>query len=381
MLYAILKFVFKIWLTGMLFIVAVPGYCFYGVLWAIRLMQTKKVFSITLLSVFLVAAVAFFVSVYFLFPSGKLDNKVDIIIHRNTSIKTLADTLEQEQIVRSAKAMRFWLKVTGKDRKIQAGMVTFVKGEGVLKASDKLLHAVALEKVLKITEGLTYEQTAGEIQKQLGIDSLHVVSLCTTSTFIKQLGIESTSLEGYLFPETYRFPEDVKAEDVLIRMVRLFKNAYSKVVPDSLVVSKFTCHEIVTLASIVEKEATLAEERPRIAGVFHNRLKKGYPLGADPTVRYIFRKFSGPLRVSELNSASPYNTRKFAGLPPGPICSPGLGAIQAAAAPMQTDDLYFVAKWDGTGAHDFSKTNAEHDRKKILIRQENQRRLKIKGTQ
>jgi UPF0755 protein len=113
--------------------------------------------------------------------------------------------------------------------------------------------------------------------------------------------------------------------------------------------------------------------------VFHNRLRLGYPLGADPTVRYALKKFSGDLRVSELNSPSPYNTRRFPGLPPGPICSPGKGALIAAAAPLETKDLYFVARWDGSGTHDFSATNAEHERKKIDIRKRNLLRLQRKA--
>ena len=129
--------------------------------------------------------------------------------------------------------------------------------------------------------------------------------------------------------------------------------------------------EAVTLASIVEKEAEVAAERPRIAGVFINRLEKRMPLGADPTVRYIFRKFDGPLLASELNAASPYNTRKYAGLPPGPICSPGLASLKATVSPLKTNELYFVAKWDGSGEHEFSVTNEEHGRKKIAIRFKN----------
>jgi UPF0755 protein len=210
------------------------------------------------------------------------------------------------------------------EEKWQAGRVTFSRGDGILRASEKLLHAVALEVSIKIIEGLTVEQVAGKIQAQTGIDSARIVQLASDSSFISKLGITAPSLEGYLFPETYRFPEQAKAEDVLKKMTDLFKRSYSKIQIDPEIESRFSIHEIITLASIVEKEATLPEERTRIAGVFHNRLRKGYPLGADPTVRYIFRKFNGPLRVSELNSDNPYNTRKFSGLPPGPICSPGL---------------------------------------------------------
>ena len=133
--------------------------------------------------------------------------------------------------------------------------------------------------------------------------------------------------------------------------------------------------QTVVLASIIEKEAVVESERPRISAVFHNRLNKGMPLGADPTVRYIFKKFSGPLLVSELKNRSPYNTRIFAGLPPGPICSPGLASLKAALLPVESRELYFVAKWDGSGAHDFSLTYEEHNRKKETIQRFNQQRI------
>jgi UPF0755 protein len=375
---AVLRFILQLWLTGIILLLAIPGYIFYGFLWVIRLMQVKKVvFWIVVLitSVMVVSLGSFH---YFFRSFGKSSEEVCVVITPGMSIKHLSDSLQQKNVIRSASAMLLWLKLTKQDRKLQAGKITFLSGDGVLRAAEKMLHAVAIEKSMKIIEGLTVEQTAGRIQVQLGIDSVQIVALANDSVFISKLGVKARSLEGYLFPETYRFPEDVKAEDVLKKMVELFTSSYAKVQFDPAVASKYSVNEIITLASIVEKEATLPVERPRIAAVFHNRLRKGYPLGADPTVRYIFRKFSGPLRVSELNSDSPYNTRKFSGLPPGPICSPGFGAIQAAAAPLQTDELYFVAKWDGSGEHDFSRTNAEHDRKKMAIRQENQRRLKQK---
>lgn len=376
LLRVVIRFIIQLWLTGIILLLAIPGYIFYGFLWVIRLMQLKKVvFSIVVLLI-----VAVLVSVgafhYFFSPFGKNGKELPIVINPGMSIRHLSDSLAQKGVIRSSKAMLLWLKFTKQDRKLQAGKVMFGSGDGVMRAAEKMLHAVATEKTMKIIEGLTVEQAAGRIHAQLGVDSIRIVTLANDSLFLSKLGIKASSLEGYLFPETYRFPEDVSAEEVLRKMVELFNNSFAKVQLDPTIASRYSVHEIITLASIVEKEATLPVERPRISAVFHNRLKKGYPLGADPTVRYIFRKFSGPLRVSELNSDNPYNTRKFSGLPPGPICSPGFGAIQAAAAPLQTDELYFVAKWDGSGEHDFSRTNAEHDRKKLAIRSENQRRLK-----
>jgi UPF0755 protein len=376
---AVGRFILQLWLTGIIFLIAIPGYVFYAFLWIFRLMQKKKIVLGLVVFLIILITTATISYSYFFRPFGSHNKEISFVITPGVSLKYVSDSLEQKHVIRSAKVMLVWLKCTGQDRKMQAGRVTFLQGDGTLSASEKLLQAVAIEVSMKIVEGLTVEQTAGRIQSQLAIDSASVVRLAYDSSFISKFQINAKSLEGYLFPETYRFAKDVKAEEVLKKMVELFKASYTKIQFDPQVTSQYTVHEIVTLASIIEKEATLPVERARIAAVFHNRLKKGYPLGADPTVRFIFKKFNGPLRVSELNSDSPYNTRKFTGLPPGPICSPGLGAIQAAAAPLQTDELYFVAKWDGSGEHDFSRTNAEHDRKKMAIRQENQRRLRQKG--
>jgi UPF0755 protein len=351
---AVGRFILQLWLTGIIFLIAIPGYVFYAFLWIFRLMQKKKIVLGLVVFLIILITTATISYSYFFRPFGSHNKEISFVITPGVSLKYVSDSLEQKHVIRSAKVMLVWLKCTGQDRKMQAGRVTFLQGDGTLSASEKLLQAVA-------------------------IDSASVVRLAYDSSFISKFQINAKSLEGYLFPETYRFAKDVKAEEVLKKMVELFKASYTKIQFDPQVTSQYTVHEIVTLASIIEKEATLPVERARIAAVFHNRLKKGYPLGADPTVRFIFKKFNGPLRVSELNSDSPYNTRKFTGLPPGPICSPGLGAIQAAAAPLQTDELYFVAKWDGSGEHDFSRTNAEHDRKKMAIRQENQRRLRQKG--
>jgi len=338
----------------------------------------KFQFILTVVLVALLAAAgsaAWLFNYYFLpMKSVGTVETVQVTIERGTSARAVADTLEKLEVVRSGKLFYYWLRYT--ETVIQAGRFTFVKGEGAVDAAVKLLKAETVDQTIIVLEGLTMEQAAGKIAAQIEIDSAEFVRLCNDSAFIASVGIRAKTLEGYLFPDTYRLPENVATEAVVRRMVARFHEATAGAVWDAGIKEKYSLHEVLTLASIVEKEATLATERGRIAGVFHNRLKKGWPLGADPTVRYIFRKFDGPLYVSELNSDSPYNTRKFAGLPPGPICSPGLGAIQASAKPDSTDEMFFVALWDGSGAHDFSVTNAEHDRKKLKIREENELRVK-----
>ncbi len=262
---------------------------------------------------------------------------------------------------------------------MQAGEYTFYENEGIRSAAAKLRKAKAIEKSVTIPEGLTIEQTARCIAKVFQIDTLEFIKFCYDTIILNKFDISASSLEGYLFPATYRFRPNAKSLEIINTLIKQFHKEYTTIEKSELS-KRFSDHEIITLASIVEKEAMVPQERTHIAGVFHNRIRLRMPLGADPTVRYALRKFSGPLRVSELKNPSPYNTRIHFGLPPGPICSPGKSSIHAAISPLNTKDLYFVAKWDGTGIHDFSKTNAEHERKKREIRRRNlKRKLKKNG--
>jgi UPF0755 protein len=376
-----LRYVYKLWFAGIVAILAACGYCLYGFLWAVRAM---KKFIIMVITVFLLLALCLAGTAAWSFNHYLMPDKaavarpvpVQVTIERGMSARIISDTLEARGVVRSAKALYYWIRYAGISDKIQAGRFTFIRGEGAINAAEKLLKADIIERTVFVQEGLTIEQTASKVAQQMGIDSAEFVKLCLDTAFIAALGIKAATLEGYLFPDTYRFPENSNAETAVRRMTARFKEACAGLQWSPQIKNAYDLHKVVTLASIVEKEATLPSERGRIAGVFHNRLRKGWPLGADPTVRYIYRKFNGPLLVSELNSPSPYNTRRFAGLPPGPICSPGLGAIQASAKPDSTADMFFVALWDGSGAHDFSVTNEEHDRKKLKIRKENEERVK-----
>lgn len=364
-------------MTGFVFFLVICGYLFYSLVWIVRYMQLKKLFPLVVFLVLsLFAGVTFF---YLFMPLGSENKEIKITIPPKATVGMVADSLKKYDVITSVKALQIWLKITGLERKIQAGVVTLQKAEGVISASKKLLKAKSVDIALTVPEGLTIEQTATRISQTIKIDTSEFIRLCYDTTFVRDLGIGAISLEGYLYPNTYRFQENVTVKDIIRRMVKQFEIAYESLKPDQAITQKFSRHEIVTIASIVEKEAAVANEQGRIAGVFHNRLRIGYPLGADPTVRYAIKKFNGPLRVSELNNPSPYNTRRFAGLPPGPICSPGMGALQAAIFPDKTKDLYFVAKWDGSGEHDFSVTNEEHTRKKLMIRRQNEKRLKSKG--
>jgi UPF0755 protein len=366
-------------LTGVLFALFLIGYFLYSILWTVRLMQTRKKFIVLpIVGAILLAAVAFYALCCRLPLSHA---SVTVVIPKGCSTRQIADTLSHHRVVVSPAALRLWLRFSGTGRSLQAGRVVLEEHSGIFAAARALTHATPVEKAVVIPEGLTIEQTAARINQTQPIDTAEFARLCRDSAFIAGLGFEGiSSLEGYLFPETYRFTEAAQPRDMIRRMTDQFAQAYSSL--DTLSAAQPPVHltkrEIVILASIVEKEATLAAERPRIAGVFYNRLRIGYPLGADPTVRYLFKKFNGPLLVSELNVTSPYNTRKSTWLPPGPICSPGAGSLSAALSPLSTKELYFVARWDGSGAHEFSLTNEEHNRKKQAIRRNNQQRLQTR---
>jgi UPF0755 protein len=370
MLLRFLNFIWNTWLTGLLYLLAILGYIFYAIMWTYRYMSTRRIFRAFLIICILAGAAA----ILFI-PRPAPDRQVPVTIAPGESLHSVCTALKRTGVVSSSTILLGWIKIKGYERRIQAGDYVFIKGEGIFAAAEKLLHAWVKEISVTIPEGLTFEQIAALVHRALGIDTTEFDSLCRDSGFIAQCKLPGPSLEGYLFPETYRFPEKATARDIIGRMTAMFIQRYNGVKIDSAVDARCDQRQIVILASIVEKEATLPEERGRIAAVFHNRLRMGYALGADPTVRYILKKFSGPLRVSELNIDSPYNTRIKIGLPPGPICSPGFACLQAVAMPPRTNELYFVAKWDGSGAHDFSVSLVEHERKKNEIRTNNNKRL------
>jgi UPF0755 protein len=196
--------------------------------------------------------------------------------------------------------------------------------------------------------------------EQHGVTSrIDFLQLARDPTFISSLGLKIDTLEGYLYPDTYKFPRSVKAKEVVATMVDHFRQIFVPEMQARAMELKMTEHEVVTLASVIEKETGADGERAEISAVFHNRLRKRIPLQSDPTVIYGLTGFDGNIRKKDLSTPSPYNTYKVVGLPPGPIANPGLRAIQATLYPSNSHALYFVSRNDGT--HQFSATLAEHN--------------------
>lgn len=228
---------------------------------------------------------------------------------------------------------------------------------------DRLLKGEVLSVRVTLPEGLRIDEQAKLFEEAGFGPGDAFVKKARDKTFVKQLGIAADSLEGYLFPDTYLIPKNATVEQILSWQVERFRTAWAtaqKQRQDGVTLSE---HQAVTLASIVEKETGQPEERPRISCVFHNRLKKDMKLQTDPTVIYsvILRKgsFDGNLRRSDLRARHPYNTYAVKGLPPGPIASAGLAALEAALDPLTCDDLFFVSRNDGT--HVFCPTLKCHN--------------------
>jgi UPF0755 protein len=198
------------------------------------------------------------------------------------------------------------------------------------------------------------------LSRELGVDSLKIAALCRDSAVIAAWGIPDSTVEGYLLPDTYLFHWQTEERELLDRLLGAFREFYTDSLQARATALGMTTHQVLTLASIVDKETQIPDERPIVAGVYHNRLKIRMRLDADPTIQYILPNGPRRLLYSDLNIRSPYNTYRNYGLPPGPIANPGRQAILATLYPTQHQFYYFVA--DGRGGHTFTRTYEEHQR-------------------
>ena len=282
-----------------------------------------------------------------------------VVIPDGSTFQYVASLLERERLIKSRPAFMFIGKFQSAERKIRAGEYELSPAMTPAEILSKMISGQVVLRPLTIPEGLTIAQIADVISQQGITDRAEFLRLAKDRAFIASLGINAETLEGYLYPDTYKFPRPVKAREVLVVMVEHLR---LMVGPDLLVRMdelKMTMHEVLTLASVIEKETGAGGERPEISAVFHNRLKKHIPLQSDPTVIYGLPAYDGNLHKKDLSSPSPYNTYRVQGLPPGPIANPGILAIRATLYPSDSRSLYFVSRNDGT--HQFSATLIEHN--------------------
>jgi len=277
-----------------------------------------------------------------------------------TSLSRVAGELEELGVLRSALTLKLLGRLSERGGAIQSGTYRFSEPATPEQILERLV-AGDVEKVsLTIPEGFTQQQVIDRIAELGYGDREKLRQLAEDPEFVRSLGIEAQSLEGYLFPETYLFNPGVDEAALLKMMVRQFHHSVDGQLLVKTGPQHLDLHQLVTLASIIEKETGLVEEMPLISSVFHNRLRRKIPLQSDPTVIYGIADFDGNLTRKQLETLTPYNTYLIRGLPPGPIANPGLAALKAAAAPASSSFLYFVAR--GDGSHQFSATLAEHNR-------------------
>lgn len=296
---------------------------------------------------------------YWFIPIAPPD-PVLIEIESGTSLSQVARQLEQKGVVRSANALKLLARLRNQGSAIHAGRYRFADPADPAEILARLVSGDVEQVSLTIPEGFNLLQIADRIdQEHLG-DGKEFLRLCSDPQFIASLVIKADTLEGYLFPETYRFTPGTSERDLVRMMVQhQLARIDTKLLNDAKKLG-LDRHQLLTLASIIEKETGQTAEMPIISSVFHNRLRKRIPLQTDPTVIYGIENFDGNLTRKHLRTATPYNTYIIRGLPPGPIASPGLSALQAAAHPADTKYLYFVSK--GDGHHEFSTTLQDHNR-------------------
>jgi UPF0755 protein len=290
----------------------------------------------------------------------------EIRISQGMAASTIGQLLEGEGVVRSSRLFAFFVRLQGLEHELEAGTYLLDGGSSTSALISTLLQAPVRTRRVTVPEGLTTHETAALLARLGVADSTRFAHLTGDSALARELGIPGHDMEGYLYPETYFLDEGSTEEAIIGRMVAEFHRVFADTLGARLATLELSLHEVVTLASIIEREAVVAEERPMIAGVFLRRLELRRRLESCATVEYALGVHRKRLSNADLQVESPYNTYRHRGLPPGPIASPGRAALLAALYPVDTEFLYFVARGDGT--HVFSRTNREHERAKRSVR-------------
>jgi UPF0755 protein len=281
-----------------------------------------------------------------------------VIIPRGASFGQATDSLAKGKLVGWPKVFRLYGRLTGGDRNIKPGTYLFKPGTPWTDIISALNGGHGLVNTITIPEGYTISQITPLLARTLKVPADSVKVAMRDKALLARLDIPNPTLEGYVFPDTYAFPIGTTARQAVREMVYAFERRWKPDWDASLTELKINRNDLVTMASIVEREARVAEERPVIAAVYYNRLRRGMRLQADPTVQYALGHHVGRLLYKDLEVASPYNTYVNKGLPPGPIASPGVASLNAAAHPANVPYLYFVASRDGH--HEFRTTLDEH---------------------
>jgi len=330
------------------------------------------IFTSGLLLFALLSFIALYLGYFLISPAGIDTKETTFIVKKGSGLRKVAGELQEKGLIKSKDLFILWAMLKGGSRDIKAGEYSLNQSMPPVKIFTMLTSGAIKTHPLTIPEGLTAEQIADLLANKNLVNKKEFISLARDKSLAASHHIDGTSLEGYLFPDTYIITRDMDALALVELMVNRFWAIFNALKKDQKPVegNLLSVHQIVALASIVEKETGCAEERPIIASVFLNRLKKRMRLESDPTVIYGLSNFDGNLKRKDLHYPSPYNTYLHYGLPPGPIANPGRDSLLAVINPAKTRYLYFVSKNDGS--HYFSATLSEHN--KAVARYQKRRR-------
>lgn len=302
---------------------------------------------------------------YWLEPTAAFAPPRTVTIERGEPFRKVAHALARAGVVRSSLALMAYAELSGGARDVKPGDYAFKGAERIPDIMRHLVNGDVVVVTVAIPEGLTVHEIAERLEQAGLVCQDDFERAARDGPMVRALGLWPPGAEGYLFPATYRFSPRATVDDILGAMLARFYQVLTPRVEEQMFALGLDSRRLLTMASIVEKEARVAGERPLIAGVFYKRLRLGIPLQSDPTAEYSFEgENERPAAAVRINSA--FNTYAFAGLPPGPIANPGLRSIEAALYPAHTEFLYFVARDDGT--HMFSRSFKEHQRAIALAR-------------
>jgi UPF0755 protein len=311
-------------------------------------------------------ALALMATVLFVGGCGGGSGTVRVVIPPGATFRVAADSLARAGVVGSARLFRAYASLGGHDRRIRAGTYIMSRGMSWGDAVNALTEGTGLIRTVTVPEGYAIADIAPLLARTLGVEEDSVLVATRDSAARERLDVPTPTLEGYLFPDTYSFSDGTTARSAVATMVKRFEQVWEPEWNERLRAIALSRNDIMALASIVEKEAKLPAERPVIAAVYLNRLRIGMRLQADPTVQYALGRHSSRLFYKDLKVDSPYNTYEHAGLPPGPIASPGRASIVAALFPAAVPYRYFVAHPDGH--HEFHVDYSSHERAVAAVR-------------
>jgi UPF0755 protein len=309
------------------------------------------------------AAAAVYLAIRFEKPYKGYDGPEQFVeIPAGASTSEISRRLVDAGIVSDRAALRYALWMTGEGRRLQAGEYRFDRPMRPIEVVQKLARGDVFVQPITFPEGLTIREMAALYEKSGFGTAAAFIRAAGRADLVAHLDPQARDLEGYLFPDTYTLPRSATVERLIELMVERFEKAFDDTLRAEAAARGLDTRRAVTLASLIEKETAKAEERPLVAAVYANRLKIGMGLQCDPTVIYALQRagrFTGNLRREDLLIDSPYNTYRYAGLPPGPIASPGRASLEAAVRPADVPYIYFVSRNDGS--HAFAATLAEHN--------------------